>query len=138
MSTYEVNIGKGAGASSLVAPEFTYHRGASLARQMAGHETRFEPGTYRQRQYFLHGSANPTAETPEAFSVVVYYTDSRTDANVEIARVDTSHGHTHFDRLYRRDEPRDAVDWTYWEAVERLLANWRTYAESYGQAHGDG
>lgn len=105
---------------------------------MAGHETRFELGTYRQRQYFLHGSASPTAETPEAFSVVVYYTHPMTDANVEIARVDTSHGHTHFDRLYRRDEPKDAVDWTYWGSVERLMENWRTYAESYERAHGDG
>jgi hypothetical protein len=138
MLTDEVNIEKGAGASSPVVPELKYHRGASLAREMTEHETRFELGTYQQRQYFLHGSASPTAETPEAFSVCVYYTDPRTDANVEVARIDTSHGHTHFDRLYRRDEPKEAVDSTYWEAVEHLMENWRTYAESYEQAHDDG
>jgi hypothetical protein len=40
--------------------------------------------------------------------------------------------------LYRRDEPKEAVDSTYWEAVEHLMENWRTYAESYERAHGDG
>lgn len=96
---------------------------------------RYELGTYEGRRYFLGGRAEPTAQRPEQFSVSVYYRDPETKSNVEIARVDTAHGYTHFDQLYRRDENKEPVDWSYWEAIERLLENWRVYAENYERSH---
>ena len=96
----------------------------------------YDLGTYRSRRYFLGRRAEPNEQAPEEFAVVVYYRDAETKENVEVARVDTAHGYTHFDRLYRRDEKKDPVDWTYWEAVEELIENWRRYAEQYDETHG--
>lgn len=93
-------------------------------------------GTYQDRRYYLARRAEPTEQCPEEFSLSVYYSDPRSGSNVEIARVDTAHGYTHFDQLYRRDENRKPVDWSYWEALEVLLENWRSYARRYDRAHG--
>jgi len=95
-----------------------------------------ELGTHRGRRYFLRGRADPTDKQPDDFSVTVYYKDASRNEHIEVARVDTAHGYTHFDKLYRRDQPKDAVDWTYWEAVTELMENWRTYAQNYDSAHG--
>lgn len=70
---------------------------------------------------------------PDDSVVTVYYRDEERDENVEIARVDTAHGFTHFDRLYRRDKPKDRVEWDFWEAMDHLDRNWRTYAEAFKQ-----
>jgi len=39
--------------------------------------------------------------------------------------------YTHIDRLYRRDEPKEALEIGFWEAIETLEENWRMYAASY-------
>ena len=96
----------------------------------------YDLGEYRGRQYLLRGRADPADEQPDDFSVTVYYKDASQDEHVEIARVDTAHEYTHFDQLYRRDEPKEDVDWGYWEAVKKLMENWRTYAKNYDSAHG--
>jgi hypothetical protein len=36
-----------------------------------------------------------------------------------------------FDKLYRRDQPKEQLDVGIWEAVARLKNDWRRYAESY-------
>lgn len=95
-----------------------------------------ELGGYRDRRYFPRVRAEPSFDAPEEFAVVVFFRETDRRATVEIARVDTAHGYTHFDRLYRRDEPKERVDWDLWEAVGRLRENWRTYAESFRQRRG--
>ncbi|MDF9744754.1 hypothetical protein NDI89_04060 [Natrinema sp. S1CR25-10] len=80
-------------------------------------------------------SASPSLDDVEAFAVTVYYSLS-TRENVEIARVDTAHGFTHFDRLYRRDQPKEPVEWDWQKAEEELRENWRRYAKSYDDAYG--
>lgn len=87
-------------------------------------------GTYRDRPYFVHIRVTPGFDDPAAFAVVCYY-ESTSNENVQIARIDTEHGYTHFDRLYRRDEPKEAVDMDFWEAWTHVRENWRTYAESH-------
>ena len=89
------------------------------------------------RPYFLLVRATPHFEQVEEFAVVVYYNDPTTERRVQIARIDTSHGYTHFDRLYRRNRPKDAVNLELWDAVDLLDSNWRRYAEQYEDAHGD-
>jgi hypothetical protein len=54
-----------------------------------------------------------------------------------VARIDTDHGYTHVDRLYRRDESKERVDLDFFEAWDRLKSRWRTYAEEYEKS-GDG
>lgn len=77
---------------------------------MADATFEFELGEYDGRVYFLAARARPDFDTPEKFAATVYYNDSETESNVEIARIDTTHGHTHFDKLYRRDEPKERLD----------------------------
>lgn len=96
----------------------------------------YELGTYRGRRYFLRGRAEPTDQQPEEYSVTVYYKNASAGEHIEIARVDTAHGYTHFDQLYRRDQPKEAVEWGYWEAVTELMESWRMYAENYENSHG--
>lgn len=88
-------------------------------------------GEYDGRPYFLSIRARPDLDAPEEFAVVCYYNDPRTEERVEIARIDTAHGYTHFDRLYRRDQPKERVEMGLWEAVSVLRDNWRQYAESF-------
>ena len=88
-------------------------------------------GDYDGRPYFLTVRATPNFDRPQEFAVVVHYRDPEADSDVEIARIDTAHGYTHFDKLYRRDEPKEPLDVTLWEAVARLKDTWRRYAASY-------
>jgi len=53
------------------------------------------------------------------------------EREVQFARIDTTHGYTHFDRLYRRDEPKERLDVDVWGAAALLEENGRTYAESF-------
>lgn len=97
-----------------------------------------ELGTYHGRTYFLTVSVRPSFNDVGDFAVTVYYNAGRDgDENVQIARIDTSHGDVHFDRLYRRDQPKDfSIDMAYFDAEEHLRANWRRYAHSHERAHG--
>lgn len=67
--------------------------------------------------------------------MTVYYSLS-TGESKAIARVDNAHGFVHFHRLYRRDQPKDPVDWSWDEAETELVEDWRQYAQSYDDAHG--
>jgi hypothetical protein len=46
----------------------------------------------------------------------VLFRDTADGENVQIARIDTEHGYTHFDRLYRRDQAEDPIDMGFWTA----------------------
>lgn len=99
-------------------------------------------GRYEGRTVHLSVRAGPSleADAPEEFAVNVFV--SRPDgANVDIARIDTSHDGVHYDRLYlpedhpnRRDYSVDIVD--YREAQRVLLEHWREHVEAYEENHG--
>lgn len=96
----------------------------------------YELGTYDGRRYHLTVSGEPSINDIEEFAVIVHFNDPKTDQTVEIARIDTSHGFVHFDRLYRSDQPKESVDTeSPWEAEARLREHWRKYAESYARNH---
>lgn len=98
---------------------------------MAESAFEYRLGEREERVYLLSARARPGFDNPQEFAVTVHYNDIRSETNVEIARVDTAHGYVHFDRLYRRDEPKEQLDLGFWEAVERLEENWHTYARGY-------
>lgn len=99
---------------------------------MANTSFKSDLGTYQGRQYFVRLEGSPDLTNPDEFAAVLYYPDAASDTHVQIARIDTAHGDVHFDRLYRRDEPKDTdVDFGPWEAFEHLRSNWRTYAKSF-------
>lgn len=100
---------------------------------MQTHET--EIGEYRTRSYFLRLRAAPNYNTPVDFAVTVYYRDADREERIEIARIDTSHGYTHFDKLYHREQPKEEVDMGLWQAAEKLESEWRRYAKQYHRNH---
>ncbi|WP_049969413.1 DUF7718 family protein [Haladaptatus cibarius] len=65
------------------------------------------------------------------FAVTIHNNDDETESEVQVARIDTAHGVTHFDKLFRPDEPKASFDGTICDAIDRLTDNWRRYAESY-------
>lgn len=97
---------------------------------MAEHVT-WTLGSYRGQPYYLTVRVTPSFDEAEDFSVTVHYADPSTEETVQVARIDTDHGYTHFDRLYRRDRPKDPIDVDVWEAATLLEENWRRYARSF-------
>lgn len=97
----------------------------------------YKLGQYVGREYSLSVSGAPDINDIEEFAVTIHYYDTDADETVEIARIDTAHGVTHFDKLFRRDQPKEELDVNYLEAEMRLRENWRRYARSYAQAHED-
>lgn len=90
-------------------------------------------GTYREKPLHL---ATRAADPPHTdFAVVLYYKRPST-GTVEIVKVDNSHGTTHIHQYYRRDQPKETVDWSVWEAMEVLTENCVDFAERYDNAHG--
>lgn len=93
-------------------------------------------GDYSGRTYYTSIRATPSFNDPEEFAVTAHYRDRDTDDEIQIARIDTAHGYTHFDRLFRRDQPKERLDVGVWEAAEIIEENWRTYARSYERVFG--
>ena len=58
-------------------------------------------------------------------------------SHVEVARIDTTHGEPHFDRLHEPDQPKKWLgqDYTYDDARHELFAHWREYADQYFENH---
>lgn len=77
----------------------------------------YQLGEHEGRVYFLVARARPDLDDPEEFGVTVRYNDPVTGESIQIARIDTAHGYTHFDRLYRRDEPKEELDLDFWEQI---------------------
>ena len=95
-------------------------------------------GTYRGHAYYVRGeSKDGSRKNPGEFAVVVYYRDAKSERSVEVAKVDTAHGHTHLHRFYRRGEPTAEVDWGFWEAVSELSESWQIYAKRFEKSRDD-
>lgn len=63
------------------------------------------------------------------------------DSNEEIAVIDTQHGGPHIDRYYTASGPDDQdkkwlTGWTYDNARDYLLANWKDLIDEYIANHG--
>lgn len=96
----------------------------------------YELGVYGSRRYFLWAHAEPDYDRPDDFVANVHYETASTYANVEIARIDTAHGFTHFHQLYREHQPTVPFDGGLWDAMEHLGENWPEYARLYSEYHG--
>lgn len=89
-------------------------------------------GTRGGRDYQLTIRVSPSFNHVDDFAVVVHYSPADSaDREIQIARIDTSHDRTHFDQLYRRDQPRTRLDVDVWEAAALLVEDWRTYAAGF-------
>jgi hypothetical protein len=93
-------------------------------------------GEYFDRTYFLTVSGEPDIDDVDDFAVAIHYNDPAIQREVQIARIDTTHGHVHFDKLFREEQPKAPLDIdAYWEAEEVLREDWRRYARRYEENH---
>jgi len=104
---------------------------------------------HRGREFFLTVFVEPDPAAIESFSVpgdadqwglsVHFQPDDHFESHVEVARIDTSHGEPHFDRLYTPTERKEWLgdDYSFEAARRDLLSNWQTYAERYFANHTD-
>ena len=97
----------------------------------------YKLGTYADREYSLSVSGAPDSNDVDEFAVTIYCFNDDTDETIGIARIDTAHGVTHFDKLFRRGQPKERLDIGYLDAKKRLRESWRRCARSYDRTHGD-
>lgn len=91
-------------------------------------------GTLYGRTYKLTVRVSPDLDRVVDFAVAVRYEVANTA--IQVARIDSPHSEVHFDRLYRRDRPKDSLEVDVWEAEALLVADWRRFARSHERAHG--
>lgn len=103
---------------------------------------------YRGWDFFATTFVEPDPRSFESFDVaadadqwgisVHFQPDTPYASHVEVARIDTSHGEAHFDRLFEPEQPKEWLgpEYTYDDARRRLLANWREYVDRFFENHG--
>jgi hypothetical protein len=101
----------------------------------------------RGRDFFATVFVEPDPTEYDAFELpddaqqwgisIHFQPDSPHASHVEVARIDTTHGEPHFDRLYEPDQHKEWLghDYTYEDARQTLLANWRSYADQFFEDH---
>lgn len=102
---------------------------------------------HRGREFFLTVFVEPDPGQFDSFSVaddadewgmsVHFQPDTPYESHVEVARIDTTHGEPHFDRLYESDQPKEWLGERYAFADGRddLLSNWQSYADQFLRNH---
>ena len=98
---------------------------------------RIELGDHQGETYLLTLRLDPSGENPDDWAATLHYRDAEKNESIEVAAVDNAHGDAHIHRYYRRGDHKEPVDWGPWEAMSRLIENWRTYAEQYAASHTD-
>lgn len=104
-------------------------------------------GTYRGNDYFLVGFVEPPPTATESYEprvdateygvAVVRSADHPLEENVQIVRMDTTHGRPHLDRLYLPEDSDAArkrwldTEFGYDRMKGYLLANWTTFVDRY-------
>jgi len=91
----------------------------------------FELGEYAGNRYHLAIRGEPDLQSPDDFAVILYYKDAETESEFEVARIDTSHGHTHLDKLYLEEQESEPVDLDLWGAVQHMCNHFVEYARRY-------
>ena len=86
--------------------------------------------------FFLTIRVTTSLDNVRFFVAVVHYTpENHPERQVQSARIDTSHGDTHFHRLYRPYRPKERIDVDVRETADLLADNWRTYAERFEELY---
>ncbi len=94
------------------------------------------PGKYKDIVVHLGGKVDPGFGCPNEFSVSLFYRDPEKEENIEIARIDSSHGYVHIHRFYRSDPEKENIDIDTWqEALEFLRDKWKIYTKRYYRNH---
>lgn len=102
---------------------------------------------HRGRDFFVTVFVEPDPTEDDAFELpddaqqwgisIHFQPDSPHASHVEVARIDTTHGEPHFDRLYEPDQHKEWLghNYTYEDARQTLLTNWRSYADQFFENH---
>ena len=88
-------------------------------------------GKFKNNFYSISRKVKPSFQNIKHFSVTIHYTDERNE-EVEIVRIDNSHGYVHIDKLFEEGEPKEEMkELDAFTAYEFLKKNWRDYAKKY-------
>lgn len=104
---------------------------------------------HRGRDFFVTTFVEPDPSEFDGFEMpddaeewgiaIHFQPDEQRKSHVEVARIDTSHGEPHFDRLYEPEQPKEWLgqDYTYEEARTDILSQWRRYADEFFENHSE-
>jgi len=102
---------------------------------MAEAQYSYELGRYAGLVVNLSMWVAPDFDAVEEFAAVVYCSHDD-GTKTQIARIDTAHDRTHFDRLFLAEPDKKDMGCTWHEAEAQLTDNWRQYVRQYQQHHG--
>lgn len=89
-------------------------------------------GRYKGRFYSITRKVEPSFQDIEEFSITVHYTDPETLEEIEIVRIDSSHGHVHMDRLFEEGNPKEELPYLdAFSAYQYLKDNWERFAKKF-------
>lgn len=103
--------------------------------------------SYRGRDFFVTVFVEPDPDTFDSFTVptdadqwgisIHFQPENPYESHIEVARIDTEHSEPHFDRLFEPDQRKEWLgqSYTYEDARQDLLSNWREYADQFLQYH---
>lgn len=89
-------------------------------------------GSFNGFKFSITRKVQPSFQNPDEFSISVHFTEPDTLQEVEIVRIDNSHGYVHLHKFFREDERierKPSLD--AFTAYDLLKAEWRVYAKKY-------
>lgn len=104
----------------------------------------YTAGTHRGIEFQIGARADPSTNDIHSFAVILFFAQAD-GTRVEVAKVDNSEheeGTIHVDRYYREvgtdDKDFDVDIGGMWDADEYLEQNWRRFAKTFLENHGEG
>jgi hypothetical protein len=92
-------------------------------------------GKYKGRFYSITRKVKPSFQNIRDFAVTIHFTDSSQE-EIEIVRIDYSHGYVHMDCLFKSRKPKiEKPDLDAFSAYDFLKNNWKKYAEKHRKNH---
>jgi hypothetical protein len=89
-------------------------------------------GEFRGRFYSITRKVEPSFQSVDKFSVSIHFTDPETGEEVEVVRIDNSHGFVHMDRLFEEEQSKEEMPGhDTFTAYDYLKNNWKRYAEKF-------
>lgn len=94
-------------------------------------------GEFRNRKYLISFRADPSIRQPDDFAVTLFkkeFNDGDPE-RTEIAKIDNSHGHPHFEKKFLESRKTVDIDLSFRQAHEKIKENWKEYARRFWQNH---
>lgn len=89
-------------------------------------------GKFKESLYSVTRSVKPSFHDVEKFSISIHFTDPDNLEQVEIVRIDNSHGYVHIDKLFKEGDPKEELpNLDAFSAYNYLKNNWKDFARRF-------